>query len=416
MNGVRVILYTGKGGVGKTSVAAATALLAARQGNRTLLLSTDPAHSVADSFDIEDAGSRVKVNDRLFLHEVDALTELEANWKVIHGYFTRVLAAQGIDEILADELAAPPGMGEVAALMWIRKYYVENQYDLLVVDCAPTGETLQLLSFPEVARWWLNKIFPLERRVMRVARPILQPMMDIPLPKDEIFASIKDLLLDLDGTRSILADPKTTSVRLVLNLEKMVIKEAQRAYTYLNLYDYQTDAVIVNRFLPEPAPRRASRTRTSEDLEADGDIGFLAGWRRSQQQYEAQVEASFGSIPILRAPMFEQEVVGQEMLGRLGDAVFANHDPVALLMEHRPQRLEKIGDEYVLSLDLPFVSKDQVELIQRQDELFVRVGPYKREISLPRVLAKRRSRTARFDPTGRTLRIHFAAESSVAAH
>jgi arsenite/tail-anchored protein-transporting ATPase len=413
---VRVILYTGKGGVGKTSVAAATALLAARQGKRTLLLSTDPAHSVADSFDIENAGSRIKVNDRLFLHEVDALTELEANWKVIHGYFTRVLAAQGIDEILADELAAPPGMGEVAALMWIRKYYVEDKYDLLVVDCAPTGETLQLLSFPEVARWWLNKVFPLERRVMRVARPILQPMMDIPLPKDEIFASIKDLLLDLDGTRNILADPKTTSVRLVLNLEKMVIKEAQRAYTYLNLYDYQTDAVIVNRFLPAPAPRPASRAGSGPDVEVDGDSRFLAGWRKSQQQYEAQVEASFGSIPILRAPMFEQEVVGQEMLGRLGDAVFANHDPVALLMENRPQRLEKIGDEYVLSLELPFVSKDQVELIQRQDELFVRVGPYKREISLPRVLARRRSRTARFDPTGRTLKIHFAAETSVASH
>ena len=395
---MRVILYTGKGGVGKTSVAAATALLAARQGKRTLLLSTDPAHSVADSFDIENAGSRIKVNDRLYIHEVDALTELEANWNVIHGYATKLLAAQGIDEILAEELASPPGMGEVAALMWIRKYYLEDKYDLLVVDCAPTGETLQLLSFPEVARWWLNKIFPIERRVMKVARPILQPMIDIPLPKDEVFASIKDLLLDLDGTRDILADPKTTSVRLVLNLEKMVIKEAQRAYTYLNLYDYQTDAVIVNRVLP-----------------ADGEGRFLAGWRKSQQGYEKQVETSFGSIPILHAPMFEQEVVGQEMLGRLGEAVFADHDPLALLIENRPQRLEKVGDEYVLSLELPFVSKDQVELIQRQDELFVRVGPYKREITLPRVLAKRRSRTAKFDPTGRTLRIHFSAESQVAA-
>lgn len=394
---MRVILYTGKGGVGKTSVAAATALLASRQGHRTLLLSTDPAHSVADSFDIENAGSRIEVNDRLFIHEVDALAELEANWNVIHGYATRLLAAQGVDEILAEELASPPGMGEVAALMWIRKYYLEGNYDLLVVDCAPTGETLQLLSFPEVAQWWLNKIFPLERRIMKVARPILQPMMDIPLPKDEVFGSIKDLLLDLGGTRDILADPKTTSVRLVLNLEKMVIKEAQRAYTYLNLYDYQTDAVIVNRVLP-----------------ADGEGRFLAGWRKSQQVYEKQVETSFGSIPILHAPMFEQEVVGQAMLARLGEAVFADHDPLAVLIENRPQRVEKVGDEYILSLELPFVSKEQVELIQRQDELFVRVGPYKREITLPRVLARRRNRTARFDAGGRTLRIHFAAESKVA--
>jgi arsenite-transporting ATPase len=395
---VRVILYTGKGGVGKTSVAAATALLAARRGGRTLLLSTDPAHSVADAFDIEDHGSRIKINDNLFVHEVDALAELEANWNVIHGYATKLLAAQGIDEILAEELASPPGMGEVAALMWIRKYYIEDNYDLLVVDCAPTGETLQLLSFPEVARWWLNKIFPLERRVMKVARPILQPMIDMPLPKDEVFASMKDLLLDLGGTRDILADNLTTSVRLVLNLEKMVIKEAQRAYTYLNLYDYQTDAVIVNRVLP-----------------ADGEGRFLAGWRKSQQQYESQVVTSFGSIPILHAPMFEQEVVGQDMLLRLGEAVFVDCDPVEILIEHRPQRVEKVGVDYVLSLDLPFVSKDEVDLIQRQDELFIRVGPYKREISLPRVLAKRRSRTARFDPTGRTLSIYFAPETPVAA-
>jgi arsenite-transporting ATPase len=395
---VRVILYTGKGGVGKTSVAAATALLAARRGARTLLLSTDPAHSVADAFDIEEHGSRIKINDNLFVHEVDALAELEANWNVIHGYATKLLASQGIDEILAEELASPPGMGEVAALMWIRKYYTEDKYDLLVVDCAPTGETLQLLSFPEVARWWLNKIFPLERKVMKVARPILQPMIGMPLPKDEVFASMKDLLLDLGGTRDILVDNKTTSVRLVLNLEKMVIKEAQRAYTYLNLYDYQTDAVIVNRVLPP-----------------DGEGQFLAGWRKSQQQYESQVVTSFGSIPILHAPMFEQEVVGQEMLLRLGEAVFADHDPMQVLIENRPQRVEKVGADYVLSLDLPFVSKDQVDLIQRQDELFIRVGPYKREISLPRVLAKRRSRTARFDPSGRTLSIHFAPETPVVA-
>jgi arsenite-transporting ATPase len=178
----------------------------------------------------------------------------------------------------------------------------------------------------------------------------------------------------------------------------MVIKEAQRAYTYLNLYDYQTDAVIVNRVLP-----------------ADGEGRFLAGWRKSQQQYESQVVTSFGSIPILHAPMFEQEVVGQEMLLRLGDAVFIDHDPIKILIEHRPQRVEKVGVDYVLSLDLPFVSKDEVDLIQRQDELFIRVGPYKREISLPRVLAKRRSRTARFDPTGRTLSIYFAPETPVAA-
>jgi arsenite-transporting ATPase len=396
---VRVILYTGKGGVGKTSVAAATALMAARSGQRTLLISTDPAHSVADAFDVDGQTDRIKLHENLWIHEVDALTELEANWRRVHGYVTSLLASQGIDEILAEELAAPPGMGEVAALMWIRKYYIEGAYDLLVVDCAPTGETLQLLSFPEVARWWLNKVFPIERRVMKVARPVIQPLIDIPLPKDDVYASIKDLLLDLDGTRSILVDPKTTSVRLVLNLEKMVIKEAQRAYTYLNLYDYQTDAVIVNRVLP-----------------ADGEGSFLSGWRKSQRRYDEMVRAAFDPLPILEAPMFEREVVGEEMLARLGAAVFADCNPVDILRRTRPQWMERENGDYVLCLDLPFVGKDEIDLIQRQNELFVKVGPYKREIVLPRVLAKRQRRTARFDASGRTLRIHFANEDRVAAH
>jgi arsenite-transporting ATPase len=394
---VRVILYTGKGGVGKTSVAAATAVMCARAGSRTLLLSTDPAHSVADSFDIK-SGGRQKLNDNLFIHEVDALTELEANWNRIHKYAASVMASQGIDDIVAEELASPPGMGEVAALMWIRKYYKEEQFDVLVVDCAPTGETLQLLSFPEVARWWLNKVLPLERRMMKVARPVLSKMTDIPLPDDTIYASIKDLLMDLDGTRSILADPKTTSIRLVMNLEKMVIKEAQRAYTYLNLYDYQTDAVVVNRVIP-----------------ADTDGTFMAGWRKSQQSYEKQVEESFGTLPILHAPLFEREVVGEEMLLRLGEAIFKDVDPAAMLATHRSQTMRMEGKDYVLSLDLPFVSKDEIDLVQREGDLYVTVGPYRREISLPRVLARRKTRRAKFDASGKVLNVYFSEEDKVGA-
>ncbi|MFN2465951.1 MAG: ArsA family ATPase [Candidatus Dormibacteria bacterium] len=393
---MRVILYTGKGGVGKSSVAAATALMCARQGKRTLLLSTDPAHSVADSFDLEVGGKR-RLGENLYIHEVDALTELEANWNRVHKYATAVLASQGIDDIVAEELASPPGMGEVAALMWIRKYYYEAKFDVLVVDCAPTGETLQLLSFPEVARWWLEKIFPLERKVMKIARPALKHMTDIPLPDDSIFASIKDLLTDLDGTRGILADDKTTSVRLVMNLEKMVIKEAQRAYTYLNLYNYQTDCVVVNRVIP-----------------ADTDGKFMANWRRSQQGYEKQVEASFGTVPILHAPMFEQEVVGEEMLLRLGEAVFVDRDPSAMMSNRRPQRMRKEGKDYVLSLELPFIGKDEIDLVQKEGELYVTVGPYRREISLPRVLARRTTRSAKFDESGKVLNIHFSEETPVA--
>ncbi|HEV3231218.1 MAG TPA: TRC40/GET3/ArsA family transport-energizing ATPase [Candidatus Dormibacteraeota bacterium] len=395
---MRVILYTGKGGVGKTSVAAATALRAARDGHRTMLLSTDPAHSVADALDVEPQRGAFQHAGNLWVHEVDALSDLEANWARVHGYVTALLASQGVDEIVADELATPPGMGEVASLMWIRKYHLEQRFDVLVVDCAPTGETLQLLSFPEVARWWLNKVFPIQRGVMRIARPVLQPLVDMPLPKDEVFASIKDLLLDLDGTRAILTDPAMTSVRLVLNLEKMVIKEAQRAYTYLNLYEYQTDAVVVNRVIP-PATGPAE--------------AFMDGWRRSQAAYEEQVGASFGALPILRAPLFEREVVGDEMLLRLADAVFGEGDATAVMRQGRAERVVREGDEYVLVIDLPFVAKADVDLIQRDDELFIRVGPYKREITLPRVLARRRSVGARFDDG--TLRVRFAAGDKIAA-
>jgi len=392
---MRVILYTGKGGVGKTSVAAATALLAADRGLRTLIVSTDPAHSVSDSFDVEGAQGRVQLGPRLWKHEIDPLHELEANWNRLHKYLAAVFASQGIDEIVADELASPPGMAEVASLMWIRKYYLEKQYDLIVVDCAPTAETLQLLSFPEVAQWWLRKVFPIERRVMKVARPIVQPLTDIPLPRDEIFASMKDLLLDLGGTRDILADPKTTSVRIVVNLEKMVIKEAQRAYTYLNLYDYVTDAVVVNRVLP-----------------SGGKDAFMQSWQKSQRGYRDQVESAFGGLPIYYAPFFEEEVVGMRMLRRLGGEVFGDRDPAAMMHHGHAQRMEREGADYVLCLDLPFTTKDDIELVQKDAELYVKVGPYKREISLPRVLARRRSLGARME--GSTLKVRFAEENRIA--
>ncbi|HEY0408773.1 MAG TPA: TRC40/GET3/ArsA family transport-energizing ATPase, partial [Candidatus Dormibacteraeota bacterium] len=225
---MRVILYTGKGGVGKTTVAAATAVACARLGHRTLVISTDAAHSLGDSLDVELGDRPTEIEPNLWAQEVNALHELEDNWEKVHRYLSTLFASQGVDEIVAEELASPPGMEEVASLMWIKHHQRSGDYDVLVVDCAPTGETLQLLAFPDVARWYLNRIFPIERRVMKVARPMVQPFISIPLPGDEIFGSIKDLLLDLEGMKSVLGDPRVCTVRIVLNLEKMVIKEAQR--------------------------------------------------------------------------------------------------------------------------------------------------------------------------------------------
>ena len=395
---MRVILFTGKGGVGKTSVAAATAVQCARAGYRTVVMSTDPAHSLGDSFDVELGVDLTPISKNLWAHEVSSLHEMQRHWAKLHEYAVEVFSTQGLDEVIAEEVANPPGMDEIASLMWIKHYAQRDEHDVLIVDCAPTGETLQLLTFPDAAKWWLDKIYPWERRAMRVARPVLQPMMGIPLPSDEIFASLKDLLLDLGGMRKILTDPAVTTVRIVLNLEKMVVKEAKRAFSYLSLFGYVTDAVIVNRLLP---------SEVHDEL--------FKKWQLIHKRYEAEVEQSFAGIPILNVPLFDQEVVGEEMLLRMAKATYGDRDPAELFAVSSPQRIDKQGSDYVLTLKVPFVDRSEVDLSRHNGELYVTVGNYRREISLPRVLAKR-------DTAGATiqdgeLRVRFARrpETEVAA-
>lgn len=377
---MRVILYTGKGGVGKTSVAAASALRCAQLGYRTLVMSTDPAHSLGDSFDVELGPQPVKVADNLWAHEVSALHEMEHHWQKIHEYAAKVFSTQGLDEVLAEEVATPPGMDEIASLMWIKHHAAKEDYDVLIVDCAPTGETLQLLTFPDAAKWWLDKVYPLERKVMKLARPMLQRMIDVPLPSDEIYASLHDLLLDLEGMKALLTDTSVTSVRIVLNLEKMVVKEAKRAYTYLSLFGYLTDAVIVNRMLPE-----------------DIDDKFFSKWQVIQEKYRVEVENSFAPLPIFTVPLFDTEVVGLKMLARMGDTIYGKQDPSERMYLGSPQRVEKSGSEYVLSLKVPFIEKDEIELARHDSELTIKVGGYRREVSLPRVLAQRATVGASMD-------------------
>jgi arsenite-transporting ATPase len=389
---VRVILFTGKGGVGKTSVAAATAVQCARAGYRTVVMSTDPAHSLGDSFDVELGVDLTPISKNLWAHEVSSLHEMQRHWVKLHEYAVEVFSTQGLDEVIAEEVANPPGMDEIASLMWIKHYAQRDEHDVLIVDCAPTGETLQLLTFPDAAKWWLDKIYPWERRAMRIARPVLQPMMGIPLPSDEIFASLKDLLLDLGGMRKVLTDPAITTVRIVLNLEKMVVKEAKRAFSYLSLFGYVTDAVIVNRLLPP---------EVHDDL--------FKKWQLIHKRYEAEVEQSFAGIPILNVPLFDQEVVGEEMLLRMAKATYGDRDPAEHFATSSPQRIDKQGSDYVLTLKVPFVDRSAVDLSRHNGELYVTVGNYRREISLPRVLANR-------DTAGATiqdgeLRVRFTRRS-----
>ena len=369
---VRVVLYTGKGGVGKTSVAAASALRCAERGHRTLIMSTDPAHSLGDSFDVELGARPEKVADNLWAHEVSALHELEEHWQRLHDYAASVFATQGLDEVMAEEVANPPGMDEIASLMWIKHHVGRGEYDLLVVDCAPTGETLQLLTFPDAAKWWLDKIYPWERKAMKVVRPVLQPMLDVPLPGDDVYVSLRELLLDLEGMKAILTDADMTSVRIVLNLEKMVVKEAKRAFTYLNLFGYLVDAVIVNRVLPEGL-----------------DEGFFKNWQKIHDRYRAEVEESFAPLPILSVPLFDTEVVGPRMLRKMAAAVYGDLDPADRLHLEPPQRVEKVAGEYRLALKVPFVEKQDIDLARRDGELLIKVGAYRRGVSLPRVLAGR---------------------------
>ena len=393
---MRVILFTGKGGVGKTSVAAATAVQCARAGYRTVVMSTDPAHSLGDSFDIELGTDLTPISNNLWAHEVSSLHEMQRHWVKLHEYAVEVFSTQGLDEVVAEEVANPPGMDEIASLMWIKHYAQRDEHDVLIVDCAPTGETLQLLTFPDAAKWWLDKIYPWERRAMRVARPVLQPMMGMPLPSDEVFASLKDLLLDLGGMRKVLTDPAVTSVRIVLNLEKMVVKEAKRAFSYLSLFGYITDAVIVNRLLP-----------------AEVHDELFKKWQAIHKRYEVEVQESFAGIPILNVPLFDQEVVGEKMLLRMAKATYGDRDPAEHFAHSNPQRIDKEGSDYVLTLKVPFVDRSEVDLSRHNGELYVTVGNYRREISLPRVLAKR-------DTAGATiqdgeLRVRFARRPEAAA-
>jgi len=389
---VRIILYTGKGGVGKTTVSAATALAVAAKGLRTLVISTDTAHSLSDALEIPIGREVRRVATNLWGQEVDALYQLEKYWGVLRRYISSVLRARGLDDVVADELANLPGMEEIASLMQLTAVAREGRFDVVIVDCAPTGETMQLLSFPEMARWWLEKLFPIHRAVTRVARPVVQPFVDIPLPTDEVFTAVRDLILNVGEMRGLLADPAATSIRLVVNLEKMVIKETQRAYTYFSLFGYATDAVVINRALPQTV---------------DGQ--FLQTWAQAQRRYREMVHEAFAPLPILELPLADQEIVGRRRLLDAARILYAGHDPADRLYTGILQKVERKGKRYILSIATPFTERGKVDISQKGDELMVRVGAYKRNLSLPRALAGLQADEARLD--GERLLITFGKEA-----
>jgi arsenite-transporting ATPase len=386
---MRVILYTGKGGVGKTSVAAATALRAAALGHRTLVMSTDAAHSLGDSLDMPLGGEPLPVVENLWGQELDVFREIDRHWGTLQDWLKVLMAWRGLDEVVAEEMAVLPGMEELAGLLHLVNYCRQGEYDVIVVDCAPTGETLRLLSFPDVARWWMHRIFPIERVAARIARPVLRRVTDLPLPDDEVFSAVKELFAKLEDMRDILTDPATSSVRLVLNPEKMVIKEAQRTFTYLNLYGYATDLVVCNRVIPKAV-----------------SDSYFQTWKETQERYYQQVEEAFSPLPILKAPLMEQEVVGLDMLERFGGEIYGQLDPIAVLYQGQIHEIRQEDSQYVLTLSVPFVTKEEISLSQAGDELVVQVGNFKRNIILPRALVGMESGGAKLE--GERLSIRFA--------
>src|ERR1700728_4538385 len=300
----RTILYTGKGGVGKTSVAACTARTCAAQGLKTLIVSTDPAHSLSDSLAVDCGGEPTRVSPGLWGQEVRAQDEMQRHWSGVQEWLGELLMERGVDRISAEELTVPPGMDELFALLRLQAHHDSGDWDVVVVDCAPTGETLRLLSFPDVARWWIDKVFPFERQILAAARPLARSLLDIPLPSQAVFADIERLSQNLIAMNEILRDRSRCTIRLVMNPERMVIGEAMRTFTYLNLYGYLTDAVVVNKVFPQ-------------------DVGdYFERWRGLQSEQLALVRSAFAPVPVLEVPYFDQEVVGVEMLNRLGEELF----------------------------------------------------------------------------------------------
>jgi arsenite/tail-anchored protein-transporting ATPase len=394
---MRIIVYTGKGGVGKTSVAAATGVCLAGRGRRTLVLSTDAAHSLADSFDRPLGPEPVVVADNLWGQEVDCLREAERSWGAVQKWMSRVLHWAQVADINSEEVLVFPGFEEVFSLLQILEHARSQNFEVLVVDCAPTGETLRLLSYPNVIRWWLNKVFPFQRRIAKVMRPVAKLVTGgLELPSEDALDSIDLLFHQVEEMNRLLLDPVLTSVRVVLNPEKMVLAEARRSFTYLNLYGFNTDAVIVNRVLPASA----------------GNDCF-SGWRSIQAKYEEEIRAAFSPLPILHVPWMETEVVGLAMLERVAASAFTEVDPAAVLHTGRVEEVRCEGGEYFLDLAVPFAARGDIHLSQRGDELTIQVGPFKRKTLLPRVLAGRPVGSARF--VEQRLHIRFGERPKVVA-
>lgn len=390
---MRIILYTGKGGVGKTSIAAATALKCARDGHKTLVVSTDAAHSLGDSLDTKLSPEPLEIEKNFWAQEIDSIHEVEQGWGKVQQYLTELFTAKSVKDITTEELTVFPGMEDLLSLLRILSYYKEKIFDVIIIDCAPTGETLALLSFPDMLRWWMDKLFPMKRKAIKLVRPVVEPLLGIPMPSDGVMGEIDKIYNQLDEMRKILSDRDITSIRIVVNPEKMVIKEAQRSFTYLNIYDFNVDAIIINRVIPDHVTDK-----------------YFKLWKEIQKKYIEMISEAFSPVPIYHAPLFENEIVGLEMLQRMGNEVFNNENPIEIKYNIRTQEVKKDGNEYIFSIYMPFTDKRDLSLNQKGDELIVKTLNLKRNITLPKTLQSLNIKGAKFEED--TLIIRFGGKEN----
>lgn len=389
---VRVVLFTGKGGVGKTTSAAGTAVLAARAGKRTLVLSTDAAHSLGDAYGIPVGSEPVEVEPLLWVHQVDTQRRFERSWGEIQGYLRSVLDAAGVDPITAEELTVIPGAEEVLALLELRRHVVDGAWDVVVVDCAPTAETLRLLALPEALNWYMTRVFGVQRRVVRALGPVLSRAAGVPMPEDEVFEAIERLHHDLEDVQRLLTGPGAT-VRLVLTPETVVVAEARRSLTTLSLYGYRVDGVIANRVFPE-----------------GGGDAWREGWVAAQQQVLGEVRQSFVDLPVWTSGYSPGEPVGIEQLAAFAAAAYAEDDPLAVPDGEGPMTISRTDSGAVLRIALPFAQKQDVDLARHGDELVVTVGSYRRLLALPAALSRLTVAAARVEEGSLQVRFRFDQE------
>ena len=382
---MRIILYLGKGGVGKTTIAAATAVRSAKMGKRTLVVSTDLAHSLADCLNTPLASYPKELSPNLWAQEVNVLDEMRRGWSKVQDAMSKVLRKQGLDEVMAEELALIPGMDEIVSLTNIYRNAREGNFEVVIIDAAPTGETVRLLSMPDTFQWYVGRIT--SSAALNLARPLIKAVM----PSAEILDAVQLLSERVKTLREVLSNPDISSYRPVVNPERMVIKETLRAETYLALFGYPIDAVICNRVIP-PGNYQDS---------------FMQELYQNQEKLRHQIHQTFAPLPIWEAPYYSHEILGISQLGKLAEVIFGEQDPTQVFYRGQIQEVTRQGDVYVLRLPLPHVEMDKVLMTKKGDEMIIEIGNFKRDITLPSVLANQEATVARF--VNKALEIHFTA-------